>query len=298
MSDPQVTVLVPVYNGAAFLPLALDSALNQHFKSIEVLVVNDGSTDDSGAIADRYQQRHPEKIRVIHQANGGLVAARNTAMANARGEFFALLDADDVWLPHHLSSSVPLMQADPSLGLVHANIRRIDVNGKALGIPQRHWQAHTAAPWDAVFLRQEHVSCPTAVFRRSVLDSVGPFDSQFNKLGCEDRDLWLRIAAVSRVHYIDDVHADYRLHSGNMSKAVDKMFAARQRLIAKHSQTPRGAALHTRALVNLQQDTGDELRATRQFSKALSAYLQALRLAPGSALKPLKGIVKSILQRP
>src|SRR5690606_35533615 len=100
----------------------LDSALAQTYDAFEVVVVNDGSTDRSSEIAHAYAERSDGRIRVVDQPNAGLPAARNAAIAAARGDFFALLDADDLWLPRHLERSVAALDADPSVGLVHGNV--------------------------------------------------------------------------------------------------------------------------------------------------------------------------------
>lgn len=294
MSTPRVSVVMPAYNSQAFLAAALDSALSQSFPDLEVLVVDDGATDATGAIADDYARRDA-RVQVIHQANAGLCGARNTAIAHARGTYLALLDSDDVWHPHHLADSVARLDATPALGLVHANIRRVDAAGKDLGVPVRHWDACKGDEWASVFLRREHVSCPTVVFRRDVVERVGAFDLHFNRLGCEDRDMWLRIAAVGPIAYIDAVHADYRQHGNNMSKAREKMQEARLRLIDKHTATPQGGHLRGAALSALCADSGDEFRASGEFGAAARAYGRAWTHRP-LQLRPLKGLVRSALR--
>src|SRR3954463_10953200 len=93
-----VSAIIPLYNSERFLAQTLDSALAQSWRNLEIIIVDDGSTDASAAIADHYAREYPDAIRVIHQRNEGLCHARNTAMAAARGDCFALLDADDIWL--------------------------------------------------------------------------------------------------------------------------------------------------------------------------------------------------------
>lgn len=276
---PQVSVIVPVYNGAAYLAQALDSALTQTYRDLEILVVNDGSTDASSAIAHLYARNFPEQVRVIDQANTGLPGARNTAIRHARGEFLALLDADDVWMPEHLEMAMAAFTADPSLGLVHANIRRIDARGKPLGIAPRFWRAGLDA-YTTIALRHEHVNCPTAVFTRAAIDVVGAFDTDFTGLGCEDRDLWLRIAARFPVRHIDAVTADYRVHPGSMSRNRARMLAARELLARKQAATARGRPLlrHMRAMVL--SDLGLELLEEGDALGSLRAQARALLIRP------------------
>lgn len=280
---PRVSVLVPVYNGQAYLAEALDSALAQSYRSFEVIVVDDGSTDASGSIARMYAYRSNGRVKLVRQANAGLPAARNAAIAAAQGEFFALLDADDVWLPNHLAHAVAALDADPTVGLVHANIERMDAQGRSLGVPLRFWNLQSDA-YSAVALRHEHVSCPTAVFRRACVDDVGAFDTRFTGLGCEDRDLWLRIAEGWRLRYLDQVSARYRIHGRNMSGNRERMAAARRALVEKMSQSQRGAALARHAAAMVDSDLGHELLAHGDCGGALRAQLRALRTRPLTSL--------------
>ncbi len=280
---PRVSVIVPVYNGAAYLAQALDSALTQTWSDLEILVVNDGSTDASSVIAHLYAKNFPDQVRVFDQANTGLPGARNTALRNARGDFFALLDADDVWMPEHLELAMAAFAADTRLGLVHANIRRIDARGNGLGIAPRFWRAGLDA-YTTIALRHEHVNCPTAVFTRAAIEAVGPFDTDFTGLGCEDRDLWLRIAARFPLRHIDAVTADYRVHAGSMSRNRAKMLAARELLARKHASTSRGKPLlrHMRAMV--QSDLGMELLEEGDPFGGIRTQLKAMLIRPQTGL--------------
>jgi glycosyltransferase involved in cell wall biosynthesis len=280
---PRVSVIVPAYNAVAFLEQALDSALAQQFTGFEIVIVNDGSTDATGEIADCYAARHPQLVRVLHKPNGGLPAARNTAIAAARGELFALLDADDVWYPHHLATAVAAFDEDPSLGMVHANIERIDGRGERIMVCGPRW-LDSSDPYASLALRLEHVSCPTVVFRRSCVDVVGAFDLQFTGFGCEDRDLWLRIMERYPVRYLDVVTASYRLHGNNMSGNHLKMTAARLKLLDKMRRSPRGAALARHARAMIESDRSLELFNAGHRRNAMAAQLRALAMQPQSAL--------------
>jgi len=290
---PVVSAIVPAYNAERFLGAALDGALAQTLREFEAIVVDDGSSDATGALAERYAREHPQHIRVVHQTNQGLCGARNTAIKAARGRYLALLDADDVWLPQHLAASVAVLDAAPEIGLVHANIERIDADGRALHVPARFWRDGDDA-FTRLLLREEHVSCPTAVFRRELIDTLGGFDARFNRLGCEDRDLWLRIAATSGVKFLPEVHARYRLHGGNMSANMQKMQRARLLLVEKFAQTARGKPLRRRALAAMHQGIGDELlNAGRRFS-AFGAYMNAFTRQP--SLRACKAVARCLLR--
>ena len=290
---PLVSAIVPVYNGERFLRAAFDSALAQTLENIEIIVIDDGSTDASGAIADDYAARHPGKFVVIHQTNGGLVVARNAGLAVARGRYMALLDADDEWLPHHLSACVDVLEKNPRIGLVHANIERINTDGSNTLAVKRYW-SRGMDPFATIYLRHEHVSCSTVVARRDLIDGVGHFDEAFNRIGCEDRDLWLRCAAETEFVFIDDVHLRYRTHNENMSGNFEKMQRARSMLVEKFSDTPKGHPLRRQAWAAMYYGMGDQWLDAGRRVPAARAYFNALRQQP-TELRLWKALLRSLV---
>jgi len=278
---PIVSAITPVYNGARWLAEALDSALAQTWEALEIIVVNDGSTDNSLEIAQQRARRSNSRIRVIDQANAGLPAARNIALGCARGDYFALLDADDTWFPHHIATAMRAFERDPDLGLVHANIERMDHAGRKLHMRARQWDQQADA-FDAIALRHEHVSCPTAVFSREAVNAVGGFDTDFTGLGCEDRDLWLRIAARFRIAYLDHVAARYRVHAASMSSQAERMASARQQLIAKLATSARGRHLVNSMEAMVDSDLGLGFLEDGHYAKAVGQQWRALRRDPAS----------------
>ena len=292
-SAPLVSAIVPVYNGERFLRAALDSALAQTFQDIEIIVIDDGSKDSSGAIADEYAAKHPGKFVVIHQKNGGLVAARNAGLAVARGRYMALLDADDEWLPHHLAASVDVLEKRADIGLVHANIERINVDGSKTLLVKRFWN-RDMDPFATVYLRREHVSCSTVVARRDLIDRVGRFDEAFNRIGCEDRDLWLRCAAETEFVFIDAVHCRYRMHNENASGTFEKMQRGRVLLVEKFSGTPRGRPLARQAWAAMYYGMGDQWLDAGKRLSAARAYFNALTQQP-TELRLWTALVRSLV---
>src|SRR5215469_3696643 len=125
-----VTVIVPTYNMAHYLPQSVQSALGQSYANLEVQIVDDGSTDETAAVVRRWE-RDP-RVRVHRQVNSGLSAARNSGISLARGEFVALLDADDVWMPDKLARQMPLFRGQPEVGVVYSDYQMVDDSGEAL----------------------------------------------------------------------------------------------------------------------------------------------------------------------
>ena len=186
---PRVSVVVPSYNAAAFVARAVDSVLAQTWRDRELMVVDDGSTDDTLAALARYGQA----LRVLPQANAGPAAARNHGLAHATGDYVAFLDADDWWEPAKLAAQVALLDANPEIGFCSTATRVVDTAGHTVG----DWPCRPdAGPLpDALFMNGALVSGSTSgvLARRALVVAAGGFDEQLR--GFEDPDLWIRLAA-------------------------------------------------------------------------------------------------------
>lgn len=212
MNESRVTILMPVYKGERFVTRAIESVLVQSHSNIELIIVNDGSPDNS-ADAIRPYLADP-RVKYIEQQNAGVAAARNTALQHATGAYIGLCDQDDEWLPHKAEKQVAYLEAHPEAGLVHGDVDYIDEAGQ----PLPHEPCFPAAVFGRCFPRMymgNPVMAVAAMFRRSVIDSVGDFDPAIKY--ADDYDLWLRIAAHHDVGYIDEPVARYRWHAENNS---------------------------------------------------------------------------------
>ena len=211
-----VSVVIPAYNHARYLPAAIDSALAQTYAPVEVIVVDDGSTDDTPRVLAAYGDR----IRVIRQANQGAGAARNAGLAASRGEYVAFLDSDDIWLPRKLELQMGRFDADPALGLVHCGAETIDEHGRTTGYLLDGLEGWVAS--DLLRLDRE-VMGPGSdiVVPRRVADEVGGFDVRLPP--SEDWDFSYRIAAKYRVGYVAEPLIRYRQHGGGIHLNIPKM---------------------------------------------------------------------------
>jgi len=202
----RVSVVIPCYNHARFLPQAIESALAQDRPVHEVVVVDDGSTDGSGRVAAGYG------VTLVSQANAGLSRARNAGLARTSGEIVIFLDADDRLRPAAARLAVETFVAHPEAAMVYGRCQLIDADGAPLltNIPvilERHYEE---------LLRRNYIWMPAmAAFRRTTLDHVGPFDPTVNPSA--DYDLYLRIARQASIISHDAIVADYRQHGANMS---------------------------------------------------------------------------------
>jgi glycosyltransferase involved in cell wall biosynthesis len=291
---PKVSVIIPTFNCVQYLERAIESALNQTFKDFEILVIDDGSTDNTHDLVKEYIKRS-NQFRYIYQENKGLAVARNTGLQHACGEFIALLDADDAWYPALLEKEVKLLESDSSLGLVHANVTKVSETDEPLTVPARNKEFLTGNIFNHLFLREADILCPTALFRKSCCEEVGDFDVNLTRLGCEDRELWLRIAEKYKIAYIDEPLAYYRVRTNSMSRNNDKMLQARLYVIDKYCTNNKYPNLKNKALQRIYRDLGDMFLCGQNFSVAKNYYLQSIALSPVT-FWPWVNLIKALLK--
>ena len=211
MTDPLVSVVIPSYNAARFLPQALDSVFAQTFTDYEVIVVDDESQDETPAVVARYGSR----LRYLRARLGSANATRNAGILASRGRYIALLDADDWWLPHKLEAQVDFAEQCPRAGLVYARCLVVEeASGATLGeLPAPPYP--TGRVLQQLYFRQ-FVPSPTPLIRREVLERVGLFDPA--ERGADDWEMWLRVAAATDFAFLNQVVACYRVHASSSGR--------------------------------------------------------------------------------
>jgi len=242
----RVSAVTPVYNRAAFLAEALDSALSQGFDGLEVVVVDDGSTDGTPGVLARYGDR----IRAVRQENAGQSAAWNACLSLARGDVVAFLDSDDAWLPGKLARQVPLLEADPGAALLYAEVEYMDGEGRPLPDARRAKRTPSGEVLRDL-LSDNFLRTPTVLARRSALLEAGGFRPGLSH--GNDWDMWLRVATRHRVLRDPVPSARYRLHGAQMVKDRRKLAEARVRILEDHlprieREAPRHAGAARAAL--------------------------------------------------
>lgn len=189
-----ISVIIPTYNRRQLLARAIHSVLRQSVQPLEIIVVDDGSTDGTGA----WVQREFPSVILLEQENHGVSAARNRGIDRAQGEWIALLDADDVWLPTKLEQQWSAIQSGVEVNICHTEEQWIR-NGKVVPLPQKFKKQ--SGYIFALSLRHCALSPSTVLLRREVLSDVGAFDESLQV--CEDYDLWLRVTAQYPVCLVD-----------------------------------------------------------------------------------------------
>lgn len=225
-----VSIIIPCYNQARYLRQAVASCLAQDYTALEVIVIDDGSTDDPRAALGELAQ--DSRLKWMLQENRGVACARNAGIAASAGTFFKFLDADDWLAPTVIGKQVEILRADPALGFVYCDRIRTNKEGAALDAGT---VAERAASLDGdlfpLLLWGGFFPPLTVLVPRSVLERVGDFDASV--VPCEDYDLWLRITAHGyRVQFLNEPLAYYRRHEESASQNRARL-EAQQRAVLK-----------------------------------------------------------------
>lgn len=300
LPDPRVSVVMPVYNVAAHVAQAIESVLAQTFDAFELIVVDDGGTDDSMDIVRGFAD---PRIRIVAQANRGLAGARNTGIAAARAPLVAFLDSDDRWRPEKLALHVIHLDTRRAIGVSFCPSRIIDAAGHETRMTMSP-QLTNITP-ELIFCRNPVGNGSVPVIRREALDRVRfahpdePardcwFDESFRQ--SEDIEMWLRLALVGQVQFegIAVPLTEYRIGTGGLSAQIGRQYDSWKRVVAKlEAYAPDFAAAHVerarafqlRYLARRAVQLGD-------FPMALELLREAMAASPAAlASEPIKSAV-------
>jgi glycosyltransferase involved in cell wall biosynthesis len=275
---------MPSFNYARYLPLAISSVLSQSYSDLELIITDDCSTDDSREILEHWRRLDDRVVPVLHDVNHGLARARNSGLAVSKGEFVALIDADDVWLPDKLKTQMECFRVQPELGLVHSDSAIIDGNGNPTGqqfssLLHRKGQI-TSGHLFEVLCERNFLCVPTVILRREAMQYAGGFEENLRSL--EDWVCWAKVSRKYPFHYVEDALAQYRIHgaglSGNPRGMAQNRVKAFQSLLQSFSDIP--SRLRSKMLYSLgvsYLETGKSREAARTFFDSIRANPLQLR---------------------
>lgn len=278
--EPLVSFVIPTYNHAAYLADAIQSIRAQDYSNIEIIVVDDGSTDNTKDVAARFA----DQIEYIWQHNRGLSAARNTGIAAATGTYIGVLDADDMLEPDYCSRLVSALTAFPDAEGIICGYRFVDQENRPL--PQVETRCIPSKRLQSELLNGNYLVPESILLHRRCYENVGPFDVSLS--ACEDWDMWLRITESHKIISTERILARHRVLPGSMSADPKRMLTNRLEVLRKHvgdepsrsddgPLTRRGAYGHayfTSALEYSQID--DHVTAAHFMRKAATIYPELL----------------------
>jgi glycosyltransferase involved in cell wall biosynthesis len=286
MADDVVSAVIPVFNCAEFLKRSIDSALAQTHRNMEVVVVDDGSTDDSALVLASYL----DSIKAVRQENAGPSEARNNGVRHASGNFLAFLDGDDLWDPRKTEIQLAALKAHPTAVAIYCDHRSIDAHDQVLGPTGALEHPRSSGRILEDLIRGQRIKSPSLVMvRRDAFEAVGGFDPVLRY--SEDYDLWLKLAMRGPILYQLDTLASYRVHGGNVSlgpgrelkECVGNMHALEKLASSKAGIETATQRLARARLFATAMDLGWILRHAGDGRKAMSAYQRALALNPVSS---------------
>jgi glycosyltransferase involved in cell wall biosynthesis len=303
--NPLVSIIVPTYNSARYVSEAVESALKQDYSPIEVIVINDGSNDNTKDVLEPYLGR----IIYIYKENGGPASARNVGIKQAQGEYIAFLDSDDTWLPYKLEKQIALFKQDESIGLVHSHCISFkkDISEILQQREEKNNGSFSAYVFPKLFWRNFIVNS-SVVIKKECFQTIDLFDERESFISVEDYDLWLRISMEYKIGYIKETLVGYRKHTKGISKEVDRFYQNQREVIGKavlsYPDIEKSTGVSKqRRFAKLYLDYGLDLleqeklrEAGEKFSISLKYYpfnLRSLRsyikcLFPGKLFKILK----------
>lgn len=232
-SCPNISIIIPSYNHARYVGAAITSVLRQTYTNYEIIVVDDGSHDNTREVVAAFSER----VRYLWQENRGLPGARNTGIVAARGLYLAFLDADDLWEPSFLATVVGQLQAHPEWGAVHTGSRFVDHEGAPL--PQLNTLTVPPEQMYDRLIDGEFFAADAVLVHRVCFDQVGLFDERLR--ASEDWDMWLRVARAYPFGSLPAPLLLYRMHGENMSADPEQMMRYQLMVVEKHFGAAAGS---------------------------------------------------------
>lgn len=277
---PKVSVIITCFNGERWIANAIDSALAQTYRPLEIIVIDDGSTDGSRDLLRGYEEHREIKL-LFHPRNLGIPATKNAGVAQSSGRYVALLEQDDQWYETKLARQVAAMEADPAHGMVFTDTVVVGPGGREYIRRDRIEIPDSAEELvETFFLCSPVISMSSVMFRRAALSELGGFDERY--IGGDDYALFLRLTGRYKVAFIDEPLLRYRWHQASFSwRNADRMIADHARIVREAvGWYPHLRPLAARRTAQLWLSAGLRAYENRETARALRCAVRALRTDP------------------
>jgi glycosyltransferase involved in cell wall biosynthesis len=290
---PRVSVIIPTYNRAHFIAEAIRSVLSQTYRDFEIIVVDDGSTDNTKEVVNSFKDHH---IRYIYQDNQRVCVARNNGIEVSKGEYIVLLDSDDVLMEKAIERELHMLERNPEVGLSYGQKYMMDEKGHIFALRKPKHRApgvyRGAKEIINLFRYGNYIVPSTTMIRRSSIIDVGLFDPAFNA-GSNDFEMWVRIAKKYAVAYIAEPVAKYRISSTSITNGrnPDEIEETNSRIFESVFNDPKIGALlsgeRPKAYFHQYWVLANNAYGNREMNTARRYLFKALRLHPQGCLKGL-----------
>lgn len=299
---PFFSVVIPVYNSASFIDKALDSVRSQSCQDYEVLITNDGSTDDTEQVLREYARRYPEfPLKLATQKNKGIGGARNNGLFRATGRFIAFLDADDLWSSEKLATMASFLESHPEVDVAYHD--EIEVRKGGVRHPLRYREVREPAYEDLLF-RGNSLSTSATVVRRELAQRVGGFSESMEFNSAEDYEFWLRLAnSRARFAHVPEILGEYHRVEGSVTQKIEYHHRNIFNVVAQHLELLRARGNYSKSFMDrmCRRKKAEHLATLARAyagagdkTLALKTHAEALRTDP-LCLKSYTKILRTLL---
>lgn len=277
MNKPLVTVGIPLYRHEAYIEECLASITTQSYQNIEIIVIDDGSPDDSFNVAKRYldSQIHNKNFKIITRPNKGMCNTLNEIAQLAQGKYLSITASDDYWASDKIEDQVNFLELNPDNALVHSNSIKVDGNKKHLKHIDYSDKKNSGKLYEAMIFGEGGINTPSTMFKTSIFEDIGYYDPEFS---FEDTDFWLRLTKHHKVGYINKFHTYYRWHGNNISNDKNAFIFFHQELERIYLKNIDEPNLRKHALTKLYKKSIRKAVNSVKLKTAWQYFLKLIKL--------------------
>ncbi len=279
---PKVSVIIPTYNYGKYIEKAIDSVFAQTYRDFEIIVVDDGSTDNTREIIET---RYKDKVRYFYQKNKGAPAARNKGIKESRGEYLAFLDADDWFAPENLKYKVKVLDNNTDIGWIYSDWYYIDEKGEIIDKASNRYSFHDRKLEGDIsselFSGGNYITTDSVLLRKQCFEKVGGFDEILPAF--QDYELWLRVSLCFEVNFINEVLVYYLVHPNSISSQKINHSKASIEIAKKHETVfiqKLGKIRWKRLKADKYNHWGLRALEIEHYREARIVFLQSIKLYP------------------
>ena len=261
MNNPLVTVGVALYNHEKYILKCLESIINQSYSNIELIIIDDGSPDNSYLLAKNYLEKYSDKnITLITRKNKGMCNTLNEIAKLSKGKYISFIGSDDFWFLNKIEDQVNYLESNDNITLVHSNSIKVDANNKEIGFLDYSSKLNSGNIYESIIYGKGGINTPSHLYKTSIYKEIGYYD---NTLKFEDTDFWLRLTKKHLIGYINKNHSYYRWHGENLSDSKNMLTFYNEELIKIFKKNIDNKVLQKKIILKMYRKSF--LRALRTF---------------------------------